>query len=37
MLAALHRADRDRIGNEERFKAGLDGEQAGKALKHHNG
>jgi hypothetical protein len=37
MLAALDGADRDRIGDQECLEPGLDGEQAGEALKHEHG
>jgi hypothetical protein len=37
MHAALDGADGNRIGDEERLEAGLDGEEAGEALEHHNG
>jgi hypothetical protein len=34
MLAALHRANRDRIDHEERLEAGLDREQAADFAEH---
>jgi hypothetical protein len=37
MLPALHRADGDRIDDEERLEAGLDGEEAGDTLEHGYG
>ncbi len=37
MLAALDRADGDRIGDEERLEAGFDGEESGEAFEHDYG
>jgi hypothetical protein len=34
MLAALHRADRDRIDHQERLEAGFDREQAADFAEH---
>jgi hypothetical protein len=37
MLAALHRADGDRVGHQERFEPGFDHEESGEALEHDYG
>jgi hypothetical protein len=37
MLAAFDGADGDRVRYQERLEPGLDGEQAGEAIKHHYG
>jgi len=37
MMPALHGADGNRISDQEGLEPGLDGEQSGKALKHHYG
>jgi hypothetical protein len=37
MVAALDRADGDRVNHQERLEPGLDGEQAGDALQHAHG
>jgi hypothetical protein len=37
MLAALDRADGDRVNHQERLEPGLDGEQSGDTLEHAHG
>jgi hypothetical protein len=37
MQAALHGADGDGVGDQERFEPGLDGEEAADTLEHGHG